>query len=128
LACSAPTPPWGFKGALDAPSQVHQRVLDDTRYAALLMQNDTMRSKLMARLEILTTYAETQQDLFRALLLAHGRAAEGKEAVDRILLYREETERQLAALSTRKRKAGAPLSAPGGEEDKEAGAEEEADE
>jgi hypothetical protein len=76
--------------------------LSDARYAAVLMRNDTMRSRLMSKREILVTYEETQKDQFRAALLVP--PSERREAALRIFNYRAETGKQLrdAAMFDRK--------------------------
>ena len=79
-----------------------QKRLDDTRYAALLMRHDTLRSKLMSRLEIKTTYEETQKDQFRAALLVP--PSERLDAVLRIFDYAAETAWQLQRAAAYDRK------------------------
>lgn len=83
--------------------------MSDAKYAAQLMRVDTERSKQLERIEILTTYIDTQKDLFRAALMVP--PSERAEAVRRIFSFRIQTERQLWVAQRRVKPGTAGLAA-----------------
>lgn len=88
---------------------VEYEPMSDAKYAAQLMRVDTERSKQLERIEILTTYLDTQKDLFRAALVVP--PSERAEAARRIFSFRIQTERQLVVAQRRVKPGAAGLAA-----------------
>lgn len=90
----------------------HEAPLTDAQYAALLMRNDTARSKLLQILEVHETFSETIKDMLRALLVVT--PTERDELVKRIaefVLRRDELLKKAA--EPKKPRSGIKRSADG---------------